>query len=175
MFVSEWISSVLKYTTIIISSFCMVPLVDICVQKIKQFDTLRKAVQKMNKDESFISSVFISFGILKKTCNVYINNFLYGSELVGKHFYLVEYYHNMNWYYIPVFVKKGPKPIIEEAYTIKENRKINHTELIKKIAGPNVDFYGMNIHPTHLGIKEELCIKTDSGEKRIASTEILKI
>jgi hypothetical protein len=81
----------------------------------------------------------------------------------------------MTWYYIPILTKRGPKPLIAEAYVVIDNEKKCYTEFIKKLAGPNVDFYNTVLYPRQLGITHDLYIKINEDEKIIKPDEILNI
>lgn len=97
---------------------------------------------------------------------VYYNTFfwvinkVYNVENITKNCNLATYYYCDKTYKIPIFIEKGIKPCISQAYD--ENRK-NITSKIIEIAGPNVDFYNMNITPENLGYCR-LYINTDDTD-----------
>ena len=172
MFVFEYIKNTFVISVLTITAFSVAPIVDYVSSKIKQINQLRLAVQETSQtNKSVINSVLVTFQILKTTVIIFFNKLFYGSQCYSKNFYLVEYFHNTSWYYIPVISKRGPKPIITLAYT----KESEYTDFIKKVAGPNVDFYNLELSPRQLGIEAELIINVDGNEKKFNPDEIINI
>lgn len=86
---------------------------------------------------------------------------LYGSIYINKNLSYAYYFHNTKWYYFPLNIKKGPKPVITRA--IGDNNT-DVTDFIVKLAGPNVDFYGTLISPKDINMNR-LLLTVDGNDK----------
>ena len=135
-------------------------------KKLSSLNELRKVIELTDtlsdKKTNVISSILKTCKLLYMALTIMIHQRLYGSIIVGKNFSYVSYFHNMKWYYFPLLIKRGPKPVITKVINEKNN---DITEFITRIAGPNVDFYNQHIKPRD--IKSTKLIITVDGEDKI--------
>jgi hypothetical protein len=120
-------------------------------EKLVMINNLRRAIQSSdclsNNKKGMISTIFRTFKIIYMTFVYMFYQKLFGTVQLTKNVSYATYFHNMKWYYVPVITKRGPKLSIIKAFNNTDKGAIDITNLITKLAGPNIDFYGMKLKP----------------------------
>lgn len=125
------------------SIFSALPIYRTLIGLNKLRHTIEQTDSISNRKESLISTIYRTARIVYNSCVIMVSRKYYGSVSCGKNFSYVSYFHNMKWYYFPIVTRKGPKKMIINAFDGTRNL----TDFITKLAGPNVDFYGVSVRP----------------------------
>lgn len=100
------------------------------------------------KDKAYVlkESFKVVYSLLQ---NKYYQKY-YGSKRVSKHLSTVSFYHHQHWYLYPLIIENGPKADITEAWDHNGDDVLG---VIKSLAGPNVDFFGVKLSPKDIGFR----------------------
>lgn len=143
-------------------------------QKLIQLNELKKAIEAvdaMNQRKSgFFHSVIRTIRLTYMYLVILMYKRLFGTKSMSKNLSYVSFFHNMKWYYFPIISKRGPKKVIEK---VTENG-FDKTELITRLAGPNVDFYGNSIRPRDVNCNV-LTITVDGEHKTFNENEVIEL
>lgn len=90
---------------------------------------------------------------------------------LSKNYQSAIYYYCGKKYMIPILIKKGLKPCILKVFDHNQN---DITIKIIEFAGPNVDFYNMDITPNKLGYTN-LCITTEDETLIFDANDCIKL
>lgn len=137
-----------------------IPLLIKLYRKLVQLNELRRAIERSNDNNNILSTLSKMIKILYISFISIVFQRVYGTTLLSKNLSYVSFYHNMKWYYVPIISKRGPKKMISKV--LDGERDV--TDLLTKLAGPNVDFYNNKIKPRDLKMNK-IILTIDEEEK----------
>lgn len=144
-------------------------------RKLIRLNELKKAIESVDtmnhRKSGFFHSIIRTIRLVYMYLVILLYKRLFGTKIISKKLSYVSYFHNMKWYYFPVISKRGPKKVIE---SVNDECNIDKTELIIRLAGPNVDFYGNNIRPRDVNC-EVLTVFVDDEKKIFNEDEVIDL
>lgn len=103
---------------------------------------IREGVYMSSKDKGFFNSYYQTLKIIYISMYILLNRKIRGDIKISNSLSYVSYFYNTETYYFPIVRKRGPKKNILKVIA-DDNKDI--TEFIKRLSGPNVDFYNSQI------------------------------
>jgi hypothetical protein len=128
-----------------------------------KLNSLRKIVQRQ-RSCSLAKSIWYTGSLLQRSFVFWAYSRVYGVRKL-REMYVCDYVHNDQWYSCPLPIRRGPPSdkIIQYCNITKNGVVRECTEMIKMLAGPNLDFHKQRVTPHMLG-GEKVTIVTTSDD-----------
>lgn len=132
---------------------------------------IREGVYMSSKNTGFFNSYYQTLRILYISMYILLNRKIRGDIKVSNTLSYVSYFYNTETYYFPIVRKRGPKKNILKVIA-DDNKDI--TNFIKRLSGPNVDFYNSEIKVKDLNYNKIL-IQFEDTHKVFDKNSILSL
>ena len=122
--------------------------------------------------KKFQQTSLYQLAIFAKNYSIHsMKNYIYKPKTLSKGWIKTFFYHNDNFYEIPIKLPKGPN-CVEIKKILNENDSDVTTEILQ-LMGPNLDFYTLSITPNILGHKILIFI-TEKDDFTFREKDVIK-